>query len=136
MREEFTATWNDVFSVVSPSMIGDGVSEPQVRKTINGYIEAQNVDKIREMLEFDQIKRFEILDRDFQTIKVQLRALGLIMKSAKPRSLKDTDTYWTLTPYGDAVMTKLRAIRRQDSESSKSDSHETKQACSSPPPQT
>lgn len=51
-------------------------------------------------------------DRCLGTIVVQLRALGLIAKSARKRSLKDTETYWTLTPYGDNVMTKLRAIRR------------------------
>jgi hypothetical protein len=32
--------------------------------------------------------------------------------------VKDTDTYWTLTPYGDEVMTRLRAIRRDDLENS------------------
>ena len=49
---------------------------------------------------------------DFQTIKVQLRALGLIVKSDKTRSVKDTATYWSLTPYGSDLMTQLRAIRR------------------------
>lgn len=38
--------------------------------------------------------------------------LGLITKSTKPRSVKDTNTYWTMTPFGDTVMTRLRAIRR------------------------
>ncbi|KAB8066887.1 DUF4062 domain-containing protein [Janthinobacterium violaceinigrum] len=49
---------------------------------------------------------------DFQTIKIQLRALGLITKSTRSRSVKDTSTYWTLTPYGDNVMLQLRAIRK------------------------
>jgi hypothetical protein len=65
-------------------------------------------------------KRFEcrLSDRCLDTVIVQLRALGPIAKSAKRRSLKDTHTYWTLTPYGDNVMTRLRAIRRN------SDTHE------------
>jgi hypothetical protein len=62
------------------------------------------------------LHRFIITDADFQTIKVQLRALGLIAKSTKPRSVKDIDTYWTLTSYGDTVMTRLRAIQRNLSE--------------------
>jgi len=30
----------------------------------------------------------------------------------RPRSVKDTNTYWALTPYGDHLMTQLRAVRR------------------------
>ncbi|EBP9710788.1 forkhead box transcription factor, partial [Salmonella enterica subsp. enterica] len=48
----------------------------------------------------------------FQTIKVQFRALGLIIKSEKSRSVKDKGTYWTLTPYGENLMTTLRAIKK------------------------
>ncbi len=51
-------------------------------------------------------------DQDFQTVKIQLRALGLMAKSEKARSVKDSGTYWTLTPYGDEIMTRLRAIRK------------------------
>ena len=37
-------------------------------------------------------------------------------KSEKARSVKDSGTYWTLTPYGDEVMTRLRAIRSNQAE--------------------
>jgi len=60
---------------------------------------------------------FTLDQDDFQTIKVQLRALGLITKSDKARSVKDVTAYWTLTPYGDEMMTRLRAIRRDSAES-------------------
>jgi hypothetical protein len=52
------------------------------------------------------------LARLFETIKIQFRALGLFEKSVKQRSLKDTDTFWKLTPYGDTVMRQLRAIKK------------------------
>ena len=55
---------------------------------------------------------FSILDTDFQTIKIQFRALGYITESLKKRSIHDKGTYWTLTPYGDTIMTRLRAIRK------------------------
>ena len=55
---------------------------------------------------------FIIDEEDFQTIKVQLRALGLMAKNEKNRSVKNTGTYWTLTPYGDSVMNRLRAIEK------------------------
>lgn len=37
-------------------------------------------------------------------------ALGLIQKSVRKRSLKDTGTYWSLTPYGEHYATVLKAI--------------------------
>lgn len=59
---------------------------------------------------------FKLDDSDFNTIKVQFMALGLMIKSRKNRSVKDKSTYWTLTPYGESVMTRLRAIRRKDAD--------------------
>ncbi len=51
---------------------------------------------------------------DFETAIVQLNALGLIVQNVKNRSVKDRGTYWTLTPYGQAVLNRLRAIRKSD----------------------
>ncbi len=47
---------------------------------------------------------------------IQMRALGLIKKDERQRSLRDTSTYWSLTSYGDTVMTRLKAIRRKSTE--------------------
>ena len=71
-------------------------------------------DQITELqvgLRLDDVDR-SISSENFRTIIVQLRALGLIGKSTRTRSVKDTATYWTLTPFGDNVMTRLRAISR------------------------
>jgi hypothetical protein len=59
-----------------------------------------------------ELEDFEILEDDFHTIKIQLRALGLIMQSVRSRRPQDSMAYWTLTPYGDTVMTMLRAIEK------------------------
>ena len=64
-----------------------------------------------------KLKDMELRDFSFpceliETCVVQLRALGLIKENQKPRSVKDTRTYWTLTPYGDHLMVQLRALRR------------------------
>ena len=106
-------TWNDLFFAVSPLMIDDA-TEDDISNAINVLVRAHAYDTVRAEKEFEQLKlmEFKILDDDFQTIKVQFRALGLITKSIKNRSLRDTATYWTLTPYGDNVMTKLRAIKK------------------------
>lgn len=55
---------------------------------------------------------FNIINNDFQTIKVQLIALQIIQKSERKRTAKDTDTYWTLTPYGNRLMMQLKALKK------------------------
>ncbi|MNT32864.1 hypothetical protein D3C72_1687660 [compost metagenome] len=75
-----------------------------------------------------KLRNFKVDDHDYQTIKIQLRALGLIAKSEKARSVKDAGTYWTLTPYGDQVLTGLRAIRREDDDGDKESDHTDERA--------
>ena len=55
--------------------------------------------------------RVDINDNDCQAIKVQLLALGLMQKSLEKHTASDTATYWSLTPYGEATIVKLRAIK-------------------------
>jgi uncharacterized protein DUF4062 len=106
-------TWNEIFAAVSPSMINE-VSDDDFRKVLNDSIERAALPGLREQGDFKNktISNFFIKQNYFDKIKVQLRALGLITKSTKSRSIKDTNTYWTLTPYGDTVMTQLLAIQK------------------------
>lgn len=109
----FETTWNKVFSRLLPLMI-DEANEESLKAEINKYIQLRN----SKSMELDGKTRvvklggFAIDNRYFQTIKIQLKALNLITKSKKHKSVKDQATYWTLTPYGESVMTRLRAIHR------------------------
>jgi Domain of unknown function (DUF4062) len=108
--ESITSTWNEIFAAVAPKMI-DETDQGEFRRAIENLIR----DRKPLIVRGGSSERLQcrLSDRCLGTIVVQLRALGLIVKSAaRKRSLKDTETYWTLTPYGDNVMTKLRAIRR------------------------
>jgi len=98
---------------VAPLMINEA-SDAALHSALDGFVLGQNRDRVDELVgqKGFGLQRVRLDDGDFQTIKVQLRALGLITKSEKARSVKDTGTYWTLTPYGDDVMTRLRAIKR------------------------
>ncbi|EXI81265.1 MAG: hypothetical protein AW10_01279 [Candidatus Accumulibacter appositus] len=109
----FTPTWNNLFASIAPLMIHEA-PEPALKNALDSFSEVENMERLREddKLAHHSLGGFGISQDDFQTIKVQLRALGLITKNDKPRSVKDSDTYWTLTPYGDEIMTRLRAIRR------------------------
>jgi hypothetical protein len=104
--------WDDIFSAVSPLMINE--AEGDLAKALNKLINDSAYSDLTKAKGFKDLvlMNFRIDSDDFQTIKIQLRALGLITKSTKSRSVKDTATYWTLTPYGDTVMTRLRAIQK------------------------
>lgn len=111
--DTFSATWNAVFSVIAPTMINEA-SERSLKQILDSFTMDSNRERLQKQkkLEGYDLSRFNLNLEDFQTIKVQLRALGLIVKSVKSHAVRDTDSYWTLTPYGDEMMTRLRAIRR------------------------
>lgn len=108
-------SWDDIFYCVSPLMIHEA-DDLQLKSALNGLVKEFGENEMRKMIGekgHERLKDFKVDDDDFQTIKVQLRALGLIKRNDKTRSVKDTQTYWTLTPYGDNVMNRLRAIEKQ-----------------------
>lgn len=111
----FAPTWNEIFACIAPLMIHEA-TEAALKNALDSLAEAENIERLGEdkKLARHAFRNFRISQDDFQTIKVQLRALGLIAKNDKARSVKDSGTYWTLTPYGDEAMTQLRAIRRNE----------------------
>jgi hypothetical protein len=110
---EVESSWNEIFAAVSPIMI-DEASDADFRKGVALPLRRKAYDEILKSKEGERYKveEIELPDAEFQKIKVQLKALGLITKNTKPRSVRDTETYWTLTPFGDTVMTRLVAISR------------------------
>jgi len=108
-----TVEWDDIFSALSPLMINEA-NENDLAGALNKLISDLSYTDLKKSKGFKDLvlMNFKVDSDDFQTIKIQLRALGLITKSTKSRSVKDTATYWTLTPYGDNVMTRLRAIQK------------------------
>jgi hypothetical protein len=106
-------SWNDIFAEISPLMIHEATDE-ELAGQLSDYLKETCAEKLQKdpELKDKELKDFTIADSDFQTIKVQLAALGLITKSLKGRSVKDRDTYWTLTPYGEQQMIQLRAIKK------------------------
>jgi Domain of unknown function (DUF4062) len=112
---QFSVSWDELFSIAAPLMIAEA-KEVQIKSAIDSFILDHEWRRLSDSKRFKDhgLNNFSMHSEDFQTLKVQFRALGLITKSEKNRSLKDSGTYWTLTPYGDEVMTRLRAIRRNE----------------------
>jgi nucleoside 2-deoxyribosyltransferase len=103
----FSTTWNEIFHVLGPFMLGDA-SDAQLASAFTEYVKRRYIAYRHEVPEDLALEANTI-----NLIKIQLRALGLITRSTKPKSIKDTATYWTLTPYGDSQLTTLGAVRRR-----------------------
>lgn len=107
-------TWNELFSSVSPILTNEN-TEKIIKETIIACAKKKSFEeliKIRKLNKYINLISFSLDEQEFQTIKIQFKALGLITKSEKSRSVKDTEGYWKLTPYGDHIMTQLVAIRK------------------------
>jgi len=106
-------SWNIIFSTIAPLLVNEAAEytlQEQLAQLVRDY--SYNIRSKKKEFAGKEFSEFSISDKNFQTIKIQLRALGLITQSKKNRSVKDNATYWTLTPYGDNVMTRLIAIKR------------------------
>ncbi|MEK8212558.1 DUF4062 domain-containing protein [Paenibacillus sp. FSL L8-0463] len=112
-RRTTKATWNEIFYHVGPTLMVEANEEDMI-SSINRLI----VTKVRGTFSNEGLKGITNISVDpsvFQTIKIQFRVLGLISKNVKQRSVKDTASYWTLTPYGDDYLMTLRAVKRENS---------------------
>lgn len=107
-------TWNAIFAAVAPSMINEA-SAHTLRQAFTDFFKRESLKAFQSQKRFEN---YELVDFSFhkdeiETCIVQLRALGLIKENDRKRSVSDTSTYWTLTPYGNTLMVQLRAIKRE-----------------------
>jgi len=113
ITDELVLTWNEIFAFISPFML-DESSEIELAKQVNALIAKKLVEigKDAQVSDsgFGSYSKVGLLEECFNTLIVQFKALGLIKKSTKKRSIKDTANYWTLTPFGEYHMTRLVAI--------------------------
>jgi len=113
IEAERKITWNTIFSHLSPEMINECVQSTLKKRLFELFGRyARYYSKREKVNQQKQLLDFSYSEDDFNTVVIQLRALGLIKENRKQRSVKDNSTYWSLTPYGDEVMTQLRAIRK------------------------
>jgi uncharacterized protein DUF4062 len=110
-------SWNDLFAAVAPSLINEG-SDLYLKNTFRVFLTQLAKDGFSKHkdLKGKLLDDFGFRSDEIETCIVQFRALGYIQENLRQRSVKDTNTYWALTKYGDYLMTQLRAIRRNYSE--------------------
>lgn len=109
-----TPTWNAIFAAVAPPMINEA-SDHALRMAFTEFLRRESLKAFQNREEFKgrTLQNFSFRADEIETCVVQLRALGLIRENARKRSVSDTGTYWTLTPYGNTLMVQLRAVRRE-----------------------
>jgi hypothetical protein len=121
-HQEVDPTWDELFSAIGPTLL-DEAEEGALRGRINDWLTQRWGDAFRGAIRRQEKEagskvegfsgtRINLTADDFGTVLIQLRALGLIQRSDRKRSISDKATYWTLTPYGDTHLTTLRALRR------------------------
>lgn len=111
-----TITWDELLYDLGPILVEE-ITDRELRAAITGICESRSKedrDADKNLEGHTYIRNFKVDEHDFQTIKIQLRALGLMVKSDLLRSVNDTATYWTLTAYGDQLVMKLRALTHED----------------------
>jgi hypothetical protein len=110
-------SWNEIFAGIAPAMINEA-ADHDLRNAFRRHFtqmareEFQSSEKLKDR----ELHNFHFQNHDIDTCIVQFRALGLIKESDKKRSVKDTSTYWALTPYGDQLMVQLRALKKARAE--------------------
>jgi hypothetical protein len=92
-------SWNNIFGMVAPILM-EGATEHAMAQVLDAL-----VDRLGRPIVPPGLIVFELKadPDDLQTVKIQLRALGLIASKGGKS--------WILTPYGDQVLTSIRAIR-------------------------
>jgi len=110
-------TWNKIWAAISPSMINEASSD-DLKNSFNNFLSktGREIWEGKGDLKDATLSSFRFENDIYDTVFVQFRALGLMKESIKQRSVKDINTYWTLTRYGDNLMMKLRALKRDEEE--------------------
>ena len=133
-RSSRSYTWDELFALLGPLML-DEASETSLRNRLEGDLAADGAKKFRDSLQDEEkFVGCNVSEDAFQAIKVQLFALALIQKSVRKRGVQDKNTYWSLSPSGEAHLMRQRAIRR--TASSQQDGAQETEAPLRPAPRT
>lgn len=103
-----TLTWDRVFGLLGPLLLDETTEQKMARHLDANVFRIMKEDYAADAREGTS----QVNADDFQSIKVQLFALGLMKKGERRRAATDTASYWKLTPYGESYMMRLRAVLR------------------------
>lgn len=103
--QQMAFSWNEILSIFGPHLLIHA-TESDLKNALSHAFANRLEDKVGGKIAHEYVR-----DQDFQQVKLQLRALGLIHE-LKEKSYNAGDlAVWSLTPYGDHVLTQVAAIR-------------------------
>ena len=100
-----TTTWRKIFGYLSPYLVSHPNAATVKEILKSALFKASRTDGTHENLD----------DQDFQTIGVQLRALGLVNIEYTPTTSGGMGLFWTFTPKGERLMMDLRTVKAKGS---------------------
>lgn len=98
---EATPSWMSIFSGISSYLLSHP-ADPVVKDKLTKFIVSTN--KISG-------HSHSMNDQSFETIKIQLKAYGLVDISYQKTTSGSMALFWTLTPSGEELMMKIKTIR-------------------------
>ncbi|OBI38805.1 hypothetical protein A5709_00725 [Mycobacterium sp. E1386] len=107
-----TVTWNDVLATLGPSMIDEATEEEVEDKfelcLFQGKMSAQD----RSLARKTPALRLMVQKKDFETVLVHFRTLGIIESGTKKRVPSDTNKYLRLTTLGQEKLAALKVVTK------------------------
>ena len=102
LTNEFTFTWKEIFGCIAPDL----------QENPNDYLVNNKLGTSLYCKQYPDAEiSVQVRHDDFQTIRVQLTALGLIRTSYLKTVGGGMDLFWVLTKRGEQLMTQLRTVK-------------------------
>lgn len=95
-----SVTWGEIFALIAPYLV----------KHPNDSFVKSVLDEALSKMARTTLTTPQLTDQDFQTIGVQLRAVGLITMDYAKTVSGGMGLFWSATPYGDEMTVRLRAV--------------------------
>lgn len=103
-----------LFRYISPLLVVES-SQQQIEDLIPEILKVSGKQVIADFKEENKVIKTHTASlylNEFNLILVQFKALKLITLSSRKHPMSDNNIYWTLTAYGDQLMTELNAIKK------------------------
>jgi len=112
MRHDLKISWDDLFSEVAPMLLHEHAEHDIWNRLEELFLRVAN-QALKNDKRYSDCKSnaMDVETRFYETIILQFYALGLIRQTLRQSKII-TYSYWELTGYGKALMTRLRAISK------------------------
>lgn len=111
LEDKFNFTWDDIFSFIGPSFMGETYTDETFYNLLGKFIEDEKkvIDYLCNKYPDYGFGEFCINQKSYNLIKIQFKALGLITYIIN----KDNHSkHWELTEYGEFYITQMLAIKK------------------------